>query len=57
MTIMGKAIVKAFGASGSWSDGCLYKCQECWQYETTSIRDFSEHLLTEHLTSNDEYEV
>ena len=38
-----------------WSEACLYKCQICWSFTTTSRELFCKHLNDTHagVTEND----
>ena len=40
-----------------WSEACVYKCQICWGFDTTSKALFVEHLNRSHAKSKEEYEV
>ena len=38
-------------------DACVFKCQECWQFETTSRAQFSHHLGSHHKMSEAQFWV
>ena len=40
-----------------WSEACVYKCQICWSFDTTSKALFVEHLSGSHAKSEEEYKV
>ena len=51
------SLIKASLFPEHWSEACVYKCQICWSFDTTSRALFVEHLSGSHAKSPDEYEV
>ena len=37
-------------------EACLFKCQVCWDYDTTVGEEFSEHISSRHQMAEVEYE-
>ena len=37
-------------------NACLFKCQICWDFETTEGTEFTEHISSQHRMSEAEYE-
>ena len=37
-------------------NACLFKCQICWDFETTVGKEFTEHISSQHRVSEAEYE-
>ena len=42
--------------SGSWMEACLFKCQICWDFETTIGKEFAEHISSRHQMTEADYE-